>query len=434
MRRPALALGLVLLAAACGSQAPEQAQPPSPSASATSPAAKGEATTIVEPTDGPIKRAAAADLVIWADDTRSPIIQKIAEKFAADKGVKVAVQQLEFGDIRDNLVTQGPAGEGPDVVIGAHDWLGKLVTNGAVAPLELGDKLGQFKEVAIKAFSYDGQVYGLPYAIENIALFRNTELAPETPKSFDELMKVGLDLVKQKKATLPLALQVGPEGDPYHFFPIASSFGSGVFDVKADGGYDPAKLLIDNEGGLAFAKALDGWRKSKALSADVTYDIAKEAFNSGKAPFQLTGPWNTDDAVKAGIKLAVEPIPSAGGKPAAPFVGVQGFMISANAKNKLVANEFVLNYLGTPEVSKELYDSGKRPPAMTSVYEQVKSDPIIAGFAAAGDIGQPLPSIPAMDAVWTEYGHAERDILLGKGDPVKLMKQAATKIRDKIGD
>ncbi|NUT41116.1 MAG: maltose ABC transporter substrate-binding protein [Thermoactinospora sp.] len=432
MRRHALVLGLTLLLAACGGSPAQQADP-APSPSAAAPTASGQATTIVEPTEGPIKRA-AADLVIWADDTRSPIILKIAERFAAEKGVKVAVQQLEFGDIRDNLVTQGPAGEGPDVIIGAHDWLGKLVTNGAVAPLELGDKLGQFKDVAVKAFSYDGQVYGLPYAIENIALFRNTDLAPEAPKTFDELLKTGQDLVKAKKAELPIALQVGPEGDPYHFYPLATSFGSGVFGVKPDGGYDPARLLIDNEGGLAFAKALDRWRKAKALSADITYDIAKEAFNTGKAPFQITGPWNTDDAVKAGIKLAVDPIPSAGGQAAAPFVGVQGFMISANAKNKLVANDFVLNYLGTPEVSKELYDTGKRPPAMTAVYDQVKGDPIIAGFAAVGDIGQPLPSIPAMDAVWTEYGHAERDILLGKGDPAKLMQQAAAKIRDKIGE
>ncbi|GIH23679.1 sugar ABC transporter substrate-binding protein [Acrocarpospora phusangensis] len=424
-----LAAGVtLLLTAGCGGGGETAA----PSAAATTTGPAPGATTIVEPTDGPVKRA-QADLVIWADDTRSPIIQKIAQKFATEKGVQVAVQQLEFGDIRDNLVTAGQAGEGPDVVIGAHDWLGKLVTNGAVAPIELGDKTSQFKEVALKALSYDGQLYGLPYAIENIALFRNVALAPEAPKDWNALMDNALKLVKEKKATVPLGLQVGPEGDPYHFYPVHTSFGSGIFATKPDGSYDPSQLLIDDAGGLEFAKALESWSKKKLLSADLTLDIAKEAFNTGKSPYMITGPWSTEDAQKAGIDLAVDPIPSAGGKPAAPFVGVQGFMISANAKNKLVANDFVVNYLGTPEVMKELYDTGKRPPAMISVYDQVKGDPIIAGFGAAGDIGQPLPSIPAMDAVWTEYGHAERDILLGKGDPEKLMKQAAEKIRAKIG-
>ena len=31
----------------------------------------------------------------------------------------------------------GPAGEGPDIIIGAHDWLGELVTNGLLAPIDL---------------------------------------------------------------------------------------------------------------------------------------------------------------------------------------------------------------------------------------------------------------------------------------------------------
>jgi arabinogalactan oligomer / maltooligosaccharide transport system substrate-binding protein len=403
----------------------------------------GGETTAAAPTTAPPQSTTAedakkitradADLVIWTDDTRAQLLQRIADKFGADKGVKVAVQQLDFGDIRDNLVTQGPAGEGPDIIVGAHDWLGKLVTNGAVTPIELGDKTSEYSDIALRAMTYNGQLYGLPYAVENIALFRNTKLAPRAPRSWDDLVATGQKLVKDKKADLALALQVGPEGDPYHFYPLATSFGSAVFGTKADGSYDPAKLEIDNAGGLQFARALRSWSRSKLLSADVTFDIAKEKFATGKAPYAISGPWNIADFSKGGIDFAIEPIPSPGGKTAAPFVGVQGFMISAYAKNKLVANDFVVNYLGTQDVMRELYDTGKRPPAMTSVFQQVSNDPLIAGLAAVGAKGQPLPSIPEMDAVWAEYGHAERDILLGKGDPTALMKQAATKIRDKIG-
>jgi len=431
--RPVLGVvaGLALLLSACGGGSDSASGTRTASPAATK--AKATATAAPTPTESAAPTRAGADLVIWTDDTRAAVVQKIGDAFGKEKGVSVAVQQLDFGDIRDNLVTQGPSGKGPDVIVGAHDWLGKLVTNGAVAPLELGDRAGEFSDVAIEAMTYEGTLYGLPYAVENIALLRNTALAPQAPATWEELTTTGQELVKAGKAKLPVALQVGEVGDPYHFYPLATSFGASVFGTTPDGGYNPKDLQIDNAGGLAFAEALSSWRDQKVLSPDVTFDIAKETFANGQAPYTITGPWNVEPFTEAGVKFVVEPIPSAGGKPAVPFVGVQGFMVSANAKNRLVANDFVVNYLGTPEVARELYDTGKRPPALTSVAQQVASDPVVAGFAKVGADGQPLPSIPAMDAVWSDWGNAQRDILLGKGDPRQLMSQAAAKIRDKIG-
>ena len=54
-------------------------------------------------------------------------------------------------------------------------------------PVELGDKAGDFEKVAIQAVTYDGKTYGLPYAIENIALVRNTDLVPEAPATFEDV-------------------------------------------------------------------------------------------------------------------------------------------------------------------------------------------------------------------------------------------------------
>ena len=68
-----------------------------------------------------------------------------------------------------------PTGKGPDITIGAHDWLGKLVTNGVVAPVELGDKAGEFQEVAIDAMTFDGQVYGAAVLDREHRALRNTD-------------------------------------------------------------------------------------------------------------------------------------------------------------------------------------------------------------------------------------------------------------------
>ncbi|MGN6089652.1 MAG: sugar ABC transporter substrate-binding protein [Actinomycetales bacterium] len=418
--------GLLLLVTGCsssgsGDTTTDSSSAPAPASSSASSAPASSA-------------AASGTLTIWADDTRAKPITDIAQKFEQDKGVTVKVVQKDFGKIRDDLISQGPSGEGPDVVIGANDWTGKLVTNGAITPIELGDKASQFEKVALDGFTYDGKLYGLPYSTENIALIRNTTLAPTSPKTFDEMVAMGQKLVKEGKATLPLAIQQDPKnGDPYHLYPVETSFGSFVFGKDAQGNEDPNKLTLDDAAGIKFAQALSKWGQEKVLSTSVSGDIAKKAFLDGKTPFIVTGPWNTPDFTKAGIKFNVENVPSAGGEPSRPFVGVQGFFISNYSKNKLLANDFVTNYIATPEVAKALFDAGGRPPAMTSVLDQVKSDPVLAGFAQVAANGVPLPKIPAMDSVWGEWGPAEAAIIQGKGgDPATVWKQMADRIRAKI--
>jgi len=113
------------------------------------------------------------DLLIWADSTRAPALQGVLNSFSDEYGVVAEVQEIAMGDIRSNLSVAGPAGEGPDIVIGAHDWLGEYIVNGAIVPVELGAVADQFAASAIDAFTVDGVLYGMPYGTENLALFRN---------------------------------------------------------------------------------------------------------------------------------------------------------------------------------------------------------------------------------------------------------------------
>jgi arabinogalactan oligomer / maltooligosaccharide transport system substrate-binding protein len=123
-------------------------------------------------------------LTIWADDKYSRAIKDSAAKWGAENDVKVNVQAVSK-DLQTVFVTASQAGKGPDLVMGAHDWIGNLVQNGAIDPLQITDDTrAAFDPLAIKGVTYNGQVYGIPYAIENVVLFRNTDLAPEAPKTW----------------------------------------------------------------------------------------------------------------------------------------------------------------------------------------------------------------------------------------------------------
>ncbi|GCE75492.1 sugar ABC transporter substrate-binding protein [Cellulomonas biazotea] len=374
--------------------------------------------------------ANAGTLTVWVDDTRSGPVKEVASVFEEEKGVTVKLVQKDFGDIRDDFISQAPTGQGPDVVVGAHDWLGKLVQNGVVAPVELGDKAADFLPVSTQAMSYEGTLYGLPYSVENIALVKNKSLVAEaTPATFDELVAqakaVGTDysvLVQQDEKT----------GDPYHLYPLQTSFGAPVFGTDASGAYNPDELGLDSDGGRAFAAYLTKLGAEGVLNTSVSGDVAKEAFIAGKAPYMITGPWNVGDFVSAGIDVAIEKVPSAGGQPSQPFVGVQGFFISSKSENALLANEFVVNYLGTKDVQLAMYEAGGRAPALQSALDEIGSDPIVAGFAAVGIDGVPMPSIPAMDTVWSDWGATEVALVNQQGDPATLWDQMTSAIATKI--
>ncbi|OPC78267.1 maltose ABC transporter substrate-binding protein [Embleya scabrispora] len=411
---PAVLAAATLLATACGGGGGD----------------KGDDKT-APPASAPA--AGNGSLTVWADDARAKPLQDIAAAFTRDKGVKIKVVQKGLGEIRDDFVSQAPTGQGPDVVVGPHDWLGKLVHNGVLAPLELGDRAAAFSPVALEAMRYEGRTYGLPYAVDSIALLRNTDLAPQAPASFDELLATGRRLVEQGRAELPVAVPVDAKsGSPYHLYPLQTSFGCRVFGTKPDGAYDQAKLELDSPGCQRFGPWLRGLGKDGVLSTSLTADIATDAFLKGKTPFLLAGPWDAATFRAAHVPFAVDPVPSVDGSPARPFVGVQGFFVGAKSANPILAQDFVLNYLSTPQAQRALYDTGGRVPATTAVLEQVGNDPVVAGFARAAQAGLPTPNLPAMDSVWADWGLTQLAIIQGHGDPGELTSAMAGRIRAKI--
>lgn len=337
----AITLGLALTLTACGGAGEDTA-----------------GDTTAEPTSG----SAEGSLVVWVDETRQAAVEAAAKAFEDENGVDVELVLKNFEDIRADFLAQVPTGEGPDLTVGAHDWLGEMTSNGVVAPIELGDKAGDFQEVAVQAFTQDGQVYGLPYAIENIALIRNTALASAAPATWDDAIAAG----RAAGTPYPFLIQTGTEGDPYTYYPFQTSFGAPVFVQNDDGSYT-AELALGGAPGQAFATWLQAQGQAGTLSTDITYDIAVEAFKNGESPFIVGGPWMLEQF--ADLELAIDPIPSAGGQPAQPFVGVQGFYVSAQSDNALLANDFLVNYVATDEAQLALYEAGSRPPALKSAAE-----------------------------------------------------------------
>lgn len=392
---------------------------------ATTETAAADASTVVTPVTG-----AANTLVIWADEQRAVVLNDLADAFEEETGVTLAIVEKGFGNIRDDVKVAGPAGQGPDILIGAHDWLGELVASGLISEVSLGSKAADFEQVAVDAFTFEGKLYGLPYAIENVALIYNPELVPDAPTTWDEVREISEQQVGDG-AKYGFVIQ---ENDPYHFYGIQTAFGGYVFGTNEDGSWNPEDVGIDSEGTIAAFEWLDQMYKDKILQAGAALnnDLVLSAFTNGDASMAIMGPWYLSNLRDAGVPYAVAPIPSGPAGEGRPFLGVQGFMISAFSKQPLLAQTFLQEFVATEETMSALFETNLRPSAYRPANEGI-TDPDLAAFAAAGVVGQPMPNIPAMSAVWSSWGNAMALISQQQGGtPAEIMTEAADQIRATI--
>jgi arabinogalactan oligomer / maltooligosaccharide transport system substrate-binding protein len=398
---------LALAATACGES--QQASPSAPSASASAPAATG------------------GTLVIWADANRVKPLKPFADQFGTENGVTVEVKEISK-DNQQTFLTASQQGSGPDIMIGAHDWIGNLVQNGAIDPVTLTEEQkAAFSDKAIQAVTFNGQIYGAPYAMENIALIRNTKLAPDAPATIEDMIAKGKELKAAGKVKEVLCIPVGQKGDAFHVYPIFASGGGALFGTTSTGDPDPKKVLLgspDSVKAFEKLKAL-GEKGDAALRTSITNENYIVTFASGKCAYLISGPWAMSEVKKGGITYDITAVPSfKGGKPATPFVGVQSFFVASKGKSKALAQEFVANYVTNKDVAKALYEADPRPPALTAALQEVQAtDPDAVKFMDAGKDGLPMPAIPEMAAIWEPFGIAETAVVKG-GDAAKATAAA----------
>ena len=412
-----LLLVIALALAACGrspaaeapAEAPAAAEPAEPPAEeeAPEPTEAPVEEAAAEPTEAPVEEAAPAvsgpTLTIWADEVSAPVLDGLSDAFAAENGIQIDVVQKGFDDLRNDFKVAAPTGEGPDILLGAHDWLGELNASGLLAEVSLGDKADLFAPNTVEAFTFtDGKLYGMPVSAENVAFYYNTELVPEPPATWDEVKALSAEL-KEAGNKYGFLIQAN---DPYHFYPIQTAFGGYVFGKDESGAWNPEDVGITSEGTIAAFNWLDSMYKEGLLEAGANIDsgLLLSAFQNGDAAMVISGPWALGGFRTAGVPYAVAPIPSAEG-PGRPFLGVRGFMINAFSENQLLAQTFLQQIVATEETLKAIYDRDPRPSAFVPLAEVIEDADLLA-FMEAGAVGDPMPNIPEMNSVWKAWGDA----------------------------
>lgn len=416
------ALSVPLLLAACSS---------GDSGGESTGASTGETTTSAA--------AAGGTLVIWADNSANTAkaIEPLCTKWASENGVTCRVQKFDGGGpLEEALLKAVQAGNDvPDIFEAPHNGLGKYLKEGVVAPVDIQANKDKYSQKAVDAVTAQGNTFGVPWAVENVALLVNKKLAPNCPATLDEAVTNAKKLISEGKVTkgLGIALQIGNTGDAYHWQPLYSADGGYTFKQSSDGSWNTEDMGVGKDGSIAAGKRLGQLAKDGVIRASVTYDIAKESFAGGKSPYFVTGPWSIPDMQKGiGDDLMVCSVPSWQGSSfkSEPFLGVRVFFQTAKAPNPTLASTFLNDYVQTTEFMDGMYSVDPRPGAWLESFEKQAADPFVKAFGEYGQGGLPMPAIPQMDNIWADLGLAQFKIASGQ-DPATVLKEAGASINKK---
>lgn len=388
------------------------------------------ATTATILVAGALTLAQAAEkgkLLIWINgDKGYNGLQKVGDEFAKKTGIKVVVEHPE--DAPGKFQAAAEEGKGPDIWMWAHDRVGEWAENGVINALTPGKKIKEdIDATAWQAFTIKGKIWAYPVAIEAVSLIYNKALIKTPPKTFEEIFALDKKMVAQGKKAI-----LWDYTNTYFTMPMLAANGGYAFKMKADGTYDAKDTGVNNAGALIGAEMLTRLVKEGVMPKGATYADMEAGMAQGKIAMMISGPWAWDNLKKAKVNFGVAKIPSVGGKPAAPFVGYLGAMITkaaSGAGNVDIAREFIENHMLSQKGLETMNaDVAIGAPANKAVFAKMKNDPFIQVSMASAKDGVVMPNNPQMGRFWAAMVSALNNMTEGRQTPKEALDAAAKRI------
>ena len=374
--------------------------------------------------------ALAKELVLWhayRADERTALEKTVARWNDKARGQDPRIQLLAvpYDAFSDKISAAVPRGHGPDLFIFAHDRVGDWAESSIVEPIEFWmteAHAGRFLYKTIDSLCYKESLYGLPLAFKTTILIYNKALVPTPPKTTDELMAVGRRLTDRKAGRFGLVYT-----NTKLYFHAAWLFGHGavIFDKQGK----PRVNSAEGRAALNFARDMGG--KHGIVPPESSATLTTSLFNQGKAGMAISGPWMLGEISRdLDVGLAPLPLVSSTGKPAAPFLGAEGIMMSARSTQKKAAFR-AMTFLASDEMATLRALGARQPVANREVWEhpKLKADPVLSAFREQLDTATVMPGTPEMRVIWAPYDIALEKVIGAGGEAGAALHEAEQEIR-----
>jgi maltose/maltodextrin transport system substrate-binding protein len=358
-------------------------------------------------------------LLIWmGGDKGDALLQEVVAQFTADLGVEVVVEVAD--PLTDKFQQAAATGDGPDIVLWAHDRFGEWAAGGLIQPVDPSQEMTDgILASAWDAVSFGGKVWGYPVNVEAIGLVYNKDLIDTPPATFEEIK----DLAMPEGVSAIL----WDYNNTYFTMPMLMANGGFAFQ-KVDGVFDGKNTGVNNEGAMMGANVLKSLFDDGVMPAGVEYGVMDGAMAKGETAMVINGPWSWAGYKGAGINIGVAPLPTLNGQVSPPFLGVPAFAVNAATPNKDLVIELLENYILTDEGLAHWNANGNLGALADISAGQAQEDPLVKATIANAANGIPMPSNPEMGAFWGAMGPALTNITTGVQSPEDALNDAAKRI------
>ena len=367
--------------------------------------------------------------------------------------VKVEFIGIPSNNLPEKLTTLAIGGNLPDMYMHFTSFTGKALQMRIfedLIPLLGQDYVDGFDPLFLGEAIQGGKLLWAPWVGIPMAVAYRKDLMEAAgiktfPKTWDEF----LDVAKK------LTVDTDKDGkvDQYGWAMVGTPNGSGAGRFHAvvlnSGAYN---LKEDTNGKFISGASLKGYETALQLYGDAIkagvvppghtttgYPEASAQLATGKAVMMVTGPHTMGIAVTQNPslkgKLGGFPLPTANGSKPYTTLGMIGYGVSRNGKQKQLAAEYIKFMLSTKAI---LYynELEYRLPSRL----KAQKDPQVASGMAAGFVGAlkgnvwDIPTASFYGSVQKVATDAYSEIFLGKKTAAELAKEADAKIKKIIAD
>jgi multiple sugar transport system substrate-binding protein len=330
-------------------------------------------------------------------DKLRPVIDKWNEEHPDEK---VTLKELagEADAQRETLVQSLQAGS-TDYDVMALDvvWTAQFAANGWLAPLtgDLEASTDDILDAPVESATYNDTLYALPQNTNGQLLYRNTDLVPEAPEKWDDVVEACKAVVEQDKDCLTTQLKQY-EGITIATGNFMDGWGGGILDDEGQ----PSVTSDESKEGLQ--ALVDGYadKTISPASTAATEEETNLAFTEGKTAMAINWPYmwtNANDSEATTGKFDVQPLVGKDGTGVSTLGGYNNG-INVNSKNKATALDF-MSFIIDPENQKSFAEASF-PPVLSSIYDDealIDEFPYLPALKESLQNAKPRPVSPSYD-------------------------------------
>ncbi|MCX6436192.1 MAG: extracellular solute-binding protein [Actinobacteria bacterium] len=341
--------------------------------------------------------SAASEIVVWADESRGPNLTKvIAAKGDWVPGYTVKIVTFSSFDALKEAFDKATDATGPDIVVGANDWVPTGAKSGKLAPITLTASVkARFNPTQLFDLTYKKSLYGVPIDVNNVAMIYNEKLVSSAPKTFGEMVSY----YKANKASknLKAGLCVAGGGMSWGAHSVFSALGADAYqfnsrdEIVYNRTFNYPKFSNNIKTYL-----LDGKKSNGFFPATDTG--CKDNFLAGTVPFAVIGNWEWKDYVAKGFAMNLMPVPGVtADAPGKMFGSVSGAMLTTYAAKHGVsagAKSLMTDFFASTSGQVAYQALEGRPPAEKGAQSSSAVSAGQKGFGAAASTAG-IPQIGA---------------------------------------